>query len=132
MNETPKSSEPTKEDFYERVTETNPELLENAPRPALLDVVRLDGQWAQVGPSLDTFNFLADSNRAMHRINWDEYKLTRQYNGVNIAIYRRFEPDAITDAELENVYWGEEQKTDSTFKGRVKLFGEYERKENIT
>ena len=131
MSEKPERSEPTREDFYSRVTTTDPEVLESAHRPGLQDVIRIDGHWAQVGPSQDTINFLADSSRTVHKIDWNAYQLKRLYNGVNVATYRRFEPDAITEDEFSAIYWGDGQ-TDPSFKGRVKLFGEYEKKENIT
>jgi hypothetical protein len=132
MNESPNRSEPTREDFYARLSESIPEVLEQAPCPSLLDVIRINGRWAQVGPSLDTINFLDDNNRTMHQIDWNAYKLTRKYKGVKVAMYRRFEPEAMTNTEAENIYWGEEQKENPDLKKLVAVFGEYERKESIT
>ena len=129
MSETPKRIE-TADEFYERFS-TN-EISEPAPRPSLLDIIRIDGRWAQIGPSQDTFSFLDDHGRAMQSMNWNEYRLVRKYNGVQVGTYRRFEPDQMSDEDFENIVWGEELKDNPHLRKLVTVFGEYERKENIT
>ena len=116
------SNEALPEEVIENTDETQ--------RPGLLDVVKIDGRWAQVRYGGNVVQYLDDN--AQHQINWNDYSLIRKWeSGVSVGLYREFKPGDINDAQLQNTYWGDnETKNPEYLKKQVHVFGEYKKKEN--
>lgn len=106
-------------------------------RPALLDVINIDGRWAQVGPASDKIRFLdervQDKNKT-HIVNWDEYefefvfpdKLKIQYQA---SVQDLLNKGMISQKEFDVVHWGPEQEEHPYLRGQVSIGGVYKKKE---
>ena len=110
----------------------NRELAEPTPRPSLLDVIKIDGRWAQVILGGDTVRYLDDKSET--RINWDDYNCHffdkyKKANKTNIWVKDLVEENQITKDEYETVVWGSinESPTEHN-KVFVTVFGVYTRK----
>jgi len=99
------------------------------PHPSLLDVVMVDGRWAQVVPGSDSIAFLDEKvgkkYSVAHEINWDDYDF--------IPLDERFVGDLVdnskmTDVEYSKIAWGSEQDEHPELKECVTVFGEYKKK----
>ncbi len=103
------------------------------PRPSLLDVVKVDGRWAQVVPGLDSIAFLdektGDKFQVIHKINWDDYEFERLNDRY---VSDLMEQSKMTKDEYEKIHWGHEQQEHPEAKGYVVVFGEYRKKKNST
>lgn len=111
-----------KEPLAETPTET--------PEPGTLDIIRIDGRWAQCRAK-GYVRFLDEegqSDQSLIMINWSEHRLLKKYTaGVDIGLFRQVYPEAITDKEIENAHYATGED-DFGHKLEIRLFGEYERK----
>lgn len=99
------------------------------PRPELLDVVAIDGRWAQVLLQLEDESriiFLSEKAKTgrnkKYEINWDKYKYEKIINGRVGTLRERGE---ISKEEYMAVYWGDEQKNNPMLRDCVTVFGKY-------
>lgn len=106
-------------------------------RPALLDVIKIDGRWAQVGPVSDMIKFLddkAEGKTDAHIVNWDEYefeflfpdKIKIQYQA---SVQDLLNKGMISQREYNVVHWGPEQEENPYLRGQVSVSGIYKKKE---
>lgn len=99
------------------------------PRPALLDVIKVDGRWAQVGVREDSICFIDEKTgeqyHIAHNIDWNDYNFHELDEN---SVMDLLENGIITDDEYEKIYWGQEQKKHPHLKGHVTVFGEYTKK----
>ncbi len=97
--------------------------------PSLLDVVKIDGKWAQVIPRLDRIAFLDEKKgekyNVIHEINWDDYGFKKL---DTICVTDLLESGKISDEDFNKVHWGHEQKANPNLRGYVTVFGEYKKK----
>lgn len=98
--------------------------------PATLDIVRIDGRWAQVSSASEDpwipiiVNYLDDN--ASSNIDLSSYSLKKRYQ---VALRLAEEAGLrFTQTERDNVRWGDEQAEHPKLKLEVIVFGEYERK----
>ncbi|MFA6393340.1 MAG: hypothetical protein WCW25_00485 [Patescibacteria group bacterium] len=109
------------------------EKITNTEHPELLDLVIIDGKWAQVIHGGNTIKFLEDEKA--HPINWDDYILVEKIN-KGLANFLEFDELAmnnfVTLKELENIYYDAETKASEGSKDilklNVKVFGKYVKK----
>lgn len=94
---------------------------EPTPVPAILDVVKIDGRWAQVIFGGGAVRFLDDNSA--QPIEWNDYRLTQPLN-----THVRDIQDQFTDAQIANIRWGEGQEQTPYLKLEVDVFGEYVKK----
>lgn len=100
---------------------------EEVPKPALLDIVKIDGVWAQVC-QMNMVRFLDDGR--YERINWDDYNLVRNYMDKLMHFVQYFkETGEISQDQINKMYWGSEQKElGDAIKEQITVFGEFEKK----
>jgi hypothetical protein len=102
----------------------NGETREPTPRPNLLDVVKIDGRWAQVILSGRDIAYLDDGTSV--EINWDNFIVVKEWKGL--PVWKVRESTYFTDKELGHIHWGPEQKQHPHLKEEVRVFGEYIKK----
>lgn len=95
---------------------------EITPTPHLLDVVKINGRWAQV-IDLKYIKYLDDES--VEPITWDEYDYQR---GENIDVGDLMDKKEINEAEFMNIHWGADQETNPSLRNHVTVFGEYYKK----
>jgi hypothetical protein len=103
-------------------------------RPSLLDLVKVDGRWAQVGPGPDSIAFLDEKTgkqyHVAHEINWDEYEF--------VPLNEHFVGDLVDQSKISlddynKIVRGPEQDQYPKLKRDVTVFGEYKKiKENVS
>lgn len=101
----------------------NQESKEQTPRPNLLDVVKIDGSWAQVIWFGNYIKYLDDESKVP--INWDDFMLVKDWNGLTVIEVK--ESTSFTEKELTHIHWGPEQKQYPYLSGMVCVFGEFEK-----
>jgi len=108
------------------------ELAEPTPRPNLLDVVKIDGRWAQAIIRGDTVRYLDDKSET--GINWNDYNCQffdkyKKANCTNVWVGDLIEEGQITQDEYKSVVWGSisEPPTERN-KQFVTVFGIYTKK----
>lgn len=100
-------------------------------RPELLDVVKIDGRWAQVIIGGDTVSFLDTGEK--EPIDWSEYELTNVFRGaIAISDIMKLPEQEFTKEEIERIRWGPEEKKHPELKLEVRVFGEYVGKKEKT
>ena len=94
-------------------------------RPALLDIVKIDGRWAQVGGAGRVVRYLDTNEEA--RIDWSGYTLEKR---VDRAI-RNLDSVGLsmTEDEKSRIHWGSEQKEHPQLREEVTVFGTYHSKQ---
>lgn len=111
------------------ITSVTAEEVSQTPRPNLLDVVKIDGRWAQVIISGHAVRYL--DNKDETKINWDDYncQFFNKYNSTYIWVSDLVEESQITQEEYESVVFGSisDPPTD-TAKMCVTVFGIYTKK----
>jgi hypothetical protein len=93
---------------------------EPTPVPAILDVVKIDGRWAQVIYGGGVVRFLDDNSA--QPIEWDDYLLAQPIHSQVRELRSQF-----TDNEVANIHWGASDP--DYLKLEVDVFGEYQRKQ---
>ncbi len=96
-------------------------------RPHVLDLVKLDGRWAQVisGPERSQVIYLDDGSG--DAVDWGDYELARSL-GTHVRLLQEREK-AFSDEELARIRWGSEQDTTPDLINEVSVFGEYKKRE---
>ena len=102
----------------------NSELVEPTPRPNLLDVVKIDGRWAQVKGAGNYVTHLDDNSWVA--IKWDDFKLTKDWKGLSVIVVKG--STDFTEKELKRIHWGPEQEQHPELREAVSVFGEFEKK----
>ena len=102
------------------------EITQHTPRPHILDVVKIDGRWAQVTLGGDSVRYLDEDTVSSVFIHWDDYTL--MYNWHGLAVGDVHERSPFTDEEIERIVWGPEQKENPNVRLEVEVFGEYKKK----
>ena len=104
----------------------NPEA-EHTPIPGHLDLVRIDGRWAQVVIiGIDSMvQYLDDGSPAT--VVWDEYRLADRY-ATHVAIMERTTGLKLTKAERDRVHPTYDTRTRAQAVNDVKVYGAYEKK----
>jgi hypothetical protein len=95
--------------------------------PALLDVVKLDGRWAQVRGGGGAILFL--DNGEARPIEWGNYRMVRSFGASQAIDFVQEQGERFTDEEIERVHWGPEEERHPELKKQVRVFGEYVSKE---
>ena len=107
-----------------RATESEP----SEPRPSLLDVVMIDGRWAQVGPFLHKVIFLDEKFKTgeniSHPVNWDDYEAEI----VDGYVKDIRESREMSEDEYNAIHYGPEQEKFPELRDKVTFFGRYEKK----
>ena len=90
--------------------------------PGTLDIVKINGRWAQVYcPAMGRIRFL-DNNLGVI-ISWEDYKMIRSFAGWPVYLLKGLEYFA--PEEILNIRWGPEQAADPYLKEVVSVFGAY-------
>lgn len=106
------------------------------PRPGLLDVVLLDGMWAQVCPTKDQVKFLGDlaegHNEAID-VDWDRMDFEPYFATPTTNIPKGHVMDLVKNGEITNeeylaVRWGPEQEKNPELRQHVTVCGKYSSK----
>ncbi len=97
--------------------------------PATLDVVKIDGRWAQVAASKAgggevVVKFL--DNDEVAGLDLADYELTRKFNMV-VSHLRQFFGEELPKEQAEKVHWGPEETEKPELRGLVTVFGEYKK-----
>jgi len=96
----------------------------STPRPNMLDIVKIDGKWAQVVSS-DKVKYLSDRN-SVAEVDWDKYTYQRDFNFLTaVDLVDRSE---ISDSEFMVIYWGTEQEKNPDIRRNVTVFGIFTKK----
>ncbi|MGI0100429.1 MAG: hypothetical protein ACREBH_01780 [Candidatus Micrarchaeaceae archaeon] len=96
--------------------------------PAMLDLVRIDGRWAQIVTTVDTDKYCSptavylDKNRSLVGLDKDEYRLSRVYD-MDLGHIKGI---SMTPGEFANVHWGDNEKEYPRLKLMVRVFGDFE------
>lgn len=96
--------------------------------PELLDVVKIDGRWAQVVGRGDKLTFLSDGTIA--DVDWSEYVLVKNYKGRAVKLVEEFDGESFTDEEISRIHWEAGHAEDEAKKlaQEVSVFGIFEKK----
>lgn len=97
----------------------------NQERPGILDIVKIDGRWAQVMAGGGIVHFLDTGE--MKEIDWNMYQLKEVFNQSAKTVMELFGQN-FRDEEIERIFWGGEEKKYPHLRLVVNVFGEYERK----
>jgi|GEM_PF-1953155 len=104
--------------------------VEQTPHPNLLDVVKIDGRFAQVLGGGNYIKYLDD--KSISSINWEEYffKKFTDNNHYRDKLYVSdlLEKKLISFEEYMSVHWNEDKKEDIDNKRNVIFFGIYKKK----
>ncbi|MFH0828830.1 MAG: hypothetical protein V1907_01475 [Candidatus Kerfeldbacteria bacterium] len=96
-------------------------------QPCLLDLVKIDGRWAQVISGPETSQVLFLDNGSGDTIRWSDYTLARPLHTHVRLIQERGR--VFTDEELSRIRWGSEQKEKPDLVQEISVFGEFTRRE---
>lgn len=94
--------------------------------PDLLDIVKLDGRWAQVKLGGETVTFLDDGTEM--DVDWNAYRLARPFHSLAANFLKDQFGEEIPDGELARAHWGPEEKEHPELKGQIRVFGEFVKK----
>jgi len=100
--------------------------------PPTLDIIKVDGRWAQAYSSSATeilINYL--DNNEKNRLNLNKFELVRKY-GTNVDMLDQAH-EIMSDEEMKNIYYDSEttklpEETQRIRKGWVHVFGEYKKR----
>lgn len=95
---------------------------ERTPEP--LDLVRIDGRWAQVKGGGGAITFL-DSGED-REIDWDQYRLSKSFNRGALGTVIALQPDFLTEDEIDRIHWAGDD-TNPDFKLMAPVWGEYKK-----
>lgn len=96
--------------------------LDSSRLPNTLDIVKIDGRWAQVhGPAVGGIRFLDNGLGAL--INWEDYRMIKSFAGWSVNFLKDLE--RFTPEEILNIRWGPEQEIYPSLRELVSVFGEY-------
>lgn len=93
------------------------------PRPAVLDVIEIDGRLAQhVGYDIIVF---LDNQEAINGFNWDDYSYERT---PSITVGDLVSDNIINEQEWKRIKWGPEENGNPYLRNTVTFFGKYKKK----
>ncbi len=96
--------------------------------PPELEIVRIEGRWAQVISGSTYVKYLSDPQSPVS-ISWEDWKLVKLYTSdVVVARFLEIDRNAFDDSELSAIHWGAEQKENPELKKQVHVFGAFEKK----
>lgn len=107
--------------------ETQVEELTQTPRPNLLDIIILNGKWAQVCNIQCVVKYLENKNHI--KVDWDKLRLVRRFEDATVASIRQEIP--FSNQEYRNIYAGPDQDIKLELREGVNIFGEYERVKQV-
>ena len=95
--------------------------------PQLLDVVKIDGRWAQVITE-DAVKYL--DNQQIEKINWQDYRfqpIKRKdcSECTRVWVNDLLEARQISSEEYNNLHWGPEQEKNPNLRDYITVFGEF-------
>jgi hypothetical protein len=90
-----------------------------------LDIIRLDGRWAQMGSSTAVV-YLDDLSVAS--VDLRKYRVAKDYRSMAVWYVEKYCGAVFSDAEIRNIRWGPEQERNPELKTYVTVFAEYVRK----
>lgn len=97
--------------------------------PANLDVIKIDGRWAQVAASkADSGTVLIKflDNDEVADLDLADYELTRRFNMV-VSHLKQFFGEELPKEQAAKVHWGPEEAEKPELRGLVTVFGEYKK-----
>ena len=103
----------------------NKESIKTIPLPQALDVVCIDGRWAQAYSDDGDIIYLNDKSKYITTIIPDEYAF-QPFSGYVADLVREGQ---ITSKEYMAIHWGPEQKKDPYLRHHVTVFGKYTKKQ---
>ncbi len=103
----------------------NKESTEPTPRPNLLDVVKIDGRWAQTILGGECVRYLDDDSKVF--INWDDFIFVKDWK--TLPVWKVKESTSFTKKELRQIHWGPEQEKHPYLREAVRVFGEFEKRD---
>lgn len=95
-------------------------------RPAIHDVIKIDGRLAQVlsnDADQTTIKYLDDASSS--DINWSEYRMVKSFFSYPLKLAGELIGLRLTKEEIKNIVWSSDKKND--LKKQVRAFGEYEK-----
>lgn len=107
---------------------TLPESVEEAPRPNELDIVKINGRWAQVISAGERVKYL--DNLETEEIEWSDYKLTRSYKSLPMHAIIDWGWDTFTETEIQNTHWAKGDL--DSLKKHVSVFGVFVKKSELS
>ena len=119
----PKSIEANLQNSGQKPAAENRDNGEMSP-PNLLDIVKIDGRWAQYSGG-NLFKFLDDES--VEEIELDDFRLAKEYGKASVVSEVK-KQEKFTPEELSHIHWGSEQDQYPHLREQVRVFGEYERK----
>lgn len=102
----------------------NQEPKEKTPRPNTLDVIKIDGRWAQVIAPGGSIKYLDDESLAF--IDWQDYLYIKDWEKLTVSDVKKL--SNFPKEELERVHWGPEQKKHPYLREQVRVFGEFNKR----
>lgn len=96
---------------------------EGIHRPHLLDVVKVNGRWAQVQFAGNHITYLSDG--VMDEIDWKNYVLKKDWKGLSVSTVKKVE--VFSDEEIAQIHWDPEEKEHPKLKEQVSVYGEFEK-----
>jgi hypothetical protein len=108
----------------EIIKEEAVERKEPTPRPPLLDVVKIDGRWAQVIIGGNHIRYLDDQSEVS--VDWNDYNYQPPKPATHVK--QLLVTHEISAKELMAIHWGPEEKQNPEIKSNVHVFGEYKTK----
>lgn len=105
----------------ERKNADRREPIEVEHHPNLLDVVKIDGRWAQVVGGGNYVKYLYDATEA--GVDWANLRLTKRWDA---QVYSVRKSENFTPEELKNIHWASgEQEKYPHLKEEVRVYGEF-------
>jgi hypothetical protein len=92
-------------------------------QPSTLDIVKIDGRWAQVHSRSDTAALVYLDDGSEDHIEWADYELTRLIRSHVLPLKDQFTPE-----EIARIRWGAEQEQNPHLVYEVAVFGEYRKR----
>ena len=93
-------------------------------RPAQLDIVKINGRWAQVVGARGAVKYLNDLTE--EQIDWNNYELIKPIS-QRLKEVLSFGTEKFSGEEIDNIHWGSEQKLYPNLKKQVTVFGEFKK-----
>ncbi len=95
--------------------------------PSVLDIIKVDGRWAQVysGPGRTQIGYLDDGSK--ETVDLSDYELVR-HTDSHVRL-QQMQGERFTDEEIARIRWGSEQDEHPDLKYEVHVFGEYAKRD---
>jgi len=104
------------------VNEIHEGAIEETLQPKLLDVIKINGSWAQIASINGPFMTIIHLNDKRHeRVCLNDYKIINKFED---KVVRDLE-GSLSKTEVDNIRWGPEQEKSPFLKKLVTVFGEF-------